>query len=127
MILNPRASKEQKVEAVGKVAEVTAQEAVKTTARKIATPKRQEAVKEAVRKALNKYGGAVPIVGPAVKAAQTVLEQMPTEAKLRRAETARRKTNAALKAVEKNLKRKLTRKERATLDKQHFDFFYRNP
>lgn len=50
VILNPRASRQQKEKAVTKVAEVTATETAKTTIRKTVTPKRIERAKETVKK-----------------------------------------------------------------------------
>lgn len=101
-------------------------EAVKSTAKKVVKSAKLEKTKKWLAEHGAAQGKNVPVVGTAITAAGIVLSKYPTPEKLAKLKAARAKTNAALKDVEKNLKRKLTRKERATLDKQHFDYFMRN-
>lgn len=116
VILNPRASREQKVEAVAKVAEAAGTEAAKTAVRKVATPTRIARAKEAAKRfgpRVIELAKQTPI-GGAVTAAQAVLK-IDTYAKIRALEE--------LAETEKALKRKLTPSERATLKKQYEEWF----
>jgi hypothetical protein len=125
VILNPRASKEQKVEAVSKVAEAAAVEAVKETAKKVARSPTLAAAKAAVKKAAPlAIGISAPLAaGAAIGVARFKL------AEKRRAtdQTPEGKALRALADVEKNLKRKLTPAERRTLFKQHVEWFRKHP
>lgn len=122
VILNPKATSEQKVAAVGKVAEVTATETVKSTIRKVATPaniaKLKKAAKEQAPKILELATKGVVVAGMG-KAYQHVKKETFRSPKLR--------TLDQLKRTEQRLKRKLTKKERDLLTKQYMQFFTANP
>ena len=125
VILNPRASRQQKVEAVTKVAEAAATESVKQTARKIATPSRIASAKAAVKKAAPfALGIAAPI---AAGAGVGVLRYKTAQRRRATDQSPQGKALRALAQVEANLKRKLTEAERRVLFKQHVEFFTKNP
>lgn len=129
MILNPRATREQKTAAVGKVAEVTAEETAKTTIRRVATPARIERTKAAIKSTAKKAAPlALPVAGAiAVGTARVKLQGKVAKRTLARSKTPEAKALRALDDVERNLKRKLTPKERRTLYAQHVEHFKRNP
>jgi hypothetical protein len=121
VILNPRATKEQRVAAVSKVAEAATVETVKQTARKVVTPQRIAVAKAAVKKAAPlALGISLPLaLGAAVGVARYKLAQKREAADM----TPEGKALRALREVEKNLKRKLTPSERRILFKQHVDYY----
>lgn len=125
VVLNPRASAQQKVEAVAKVAEAAAVETVKQTARKIITPSRIAAAKAALKKAAPlAIGISAPLAaGAAVGVARFKVAQHRAATDM----TPQGKAIRALTQVEKNLKRKLTPAERRVLFKQHVEFYRKNP
>lgn len=120
MLLNPRATESQKAKAVGKVAEVTAGEAVKSTIKKTVTPARIEKAKQYVKE--NKEKAIELLKQGVVVAGQG---KMYFEAKKKTA--AAMKAEYELKQTEKRMKRKLTKAEADTLRKQYKQFFEANP
>jgi len=111
VILNPRATKDEKIAAVGRVGEVAAQETVKKTVTKVATnPKVQRIWAQILEKAKAGPG----LIGLFANAVSLVLAADPY---------ARIRTLEELNRTEKALKRKLTPDERTTLTKQYLAWF----
>lgn len=120
VLLNPRATAQQKGRAIEKAAEVTGTEVVKSTIRKTVTPKRIEQGKQFVKEKgpqlleLLKQGVVVAGEG-----------KMYHEAK--KQVSAAAKADWELRQTEKRMKRKLTKKEADTLRKQYREYFTKNP
>ncbi|HMG19284.1 MAG TPA: hypothetical protein VK573_11205 [Gemmatimonadales bacterium] len=121
VILNPRSTKEQKLEAVSKVAEAATVEAVKQSAKKVAASPTLALAKAALKKAAPL---AIGISAPlAAGAAVGVLRYKVAKRRRETDMTAEGRALRALAEVEKNLKRKLTPAERRTLFAQHVAYF----
>lgn len=121
VILNPRASREQKIDAATKVAEVTATETVKQTVRKLATPSRIEKGKQYVKQGAQYIGARLPQAAAVAAGGIAYGEQ-------------KKKLNATWKAeqqlanTKKRLKgQKLTKAQEKTLRKQYREHFTKNP
>lgn len=111
MVLNPKATREQKIEAVSRVGEVAAQETVKKTVTKVA---QNEKAQKLWQEVLQRAKGGPGLIGLFANAVSLVLNADPY---------ARIRTMEELARVEKSLKRKLTPVERTSLTKQYLDWF----
>lgn len=126
VVTNPRASKEQKAQAVTKAVEATATQGLKAGAKKaVKSGPVQRAKASAVSIAKKIPVGGV--LGPFVTAAQQVISKMPSESEIKSIRHARVRADAALKATEKKMKTPLTKKQRNILHLQLIDHFRRNP
>jgi len=129
VVTNPRASSEQKSAAVAKVAESAATSSLKAGAKKVAASGRVQKAKAAAVDIAKRVpvGG---VLAPFLSAASIVLTKMPSESQLKAATIARKRADAAVAAVERDLARrgqKLPKKQRNILLKQHIDYYLKNP
>ena len=110
VVLNPKATRAQKIDAVEKVATATATETIKRTARKIATPSRLAKAKEIAVQVLKKS----PIIGSAISAAEIIRRADPY---------ARIRANEEIAKTKKALKQPLSKKDEDTLRAQYIQWF----